>query len=136
MNAPPAVAHLLVDGMNVIGSRPNGWWRDRDGAARMLVGRLQRLHAAGGDAVTVVFDGRPSGALPEGDHAGVTVLYALRGGPDAADDRIVELLAAAAEPRTWTVVTSDRLLRERSAALGASVVGAGTLLSRLDETQT
>lgn len=122
--------------MNVIGSRPNGWWRDREAAARRLVAGLQRLEAAGGDTVTVVFDGRPSGALPEGDHAGVKVLYARRRGPDAADDRIVELLAAAAEPRRWTVVTSDRSLRERSEALGASVVGAGAMLARLDGTHT
>lgn len=122
--------------MNVIGSRPNGWWRDREAAARRLVAGLQRLEAAGGDTVTVVFDGRPSGALPEGDHAGVKVLYAHRRGPDAADDRIVELLAAAAEPRRWTVVTSDRSLRERSEALGASVMGAGAMLVRLDGTHT
>ncbi|MEX0657840.1 MAG: NYN domain-containing protein [Egibacteraceae bacterium] len=122
---------LLVDAMNVIGSRPDGWWRDRDGAARRLVDALAQLRAADGDAVTVVLDGRPVPGLAEGDHAGVAVRYARRRGPDAADDRIVELLGDCADPRAWTVVTSDRALRERSEALGAVVVGAGTLLARL-----
>lgn len=126
-----AARRLVVDGMNVIGSRPDGWWRDRDGAARRLVAALARLHAAEGDVVTVVLDGRPVAGLPEGDDTGVAVRYAGRRGPDAADDRIVELLGDCADPGTWTVVTSDRALRERSEALGAVVVGAGTLLARL-----
>lgn len=124
---------LLVDGMNVIGSRPDGWWRDRDAAVRRLVERLQRLHAAAGDRVTVVLDGRPVPGLPEGVHAGVTVRYARRAGPDAADERILELLAACPDPRAWTVVSSDRELRRQGETLGARVAGARTLLSRLDE---
>lgn len=124
---------LLVDGMNVIGSRPDGWWRDRDGAARRLVERLQRLHSVDGDAITVVLDGRPVVDLPEGGHSGVAVRYARRSGPDAADDRIIELLAASDEPGAWTVVTSDRTLRQRAEALGAAVTGAGALQSRLHD---
>ena len=50
----------LVDGNNVIGSRPDGWWRDRPGAARRLVAELQALAARTGDHITVVFDGRPA----------------------------------------------------------------------------
>src|SRR5206468_3894050 len=46
---------LVVDGMNVIGSRPDGWWRDRRGAQRALVQALGAL----GEPVTVVFDGAP-----------------------------------------------------------------------------
>ena len=52
--------------MNVIGSRPDGWWRDRDGAVRRLVARLQRLAATGGSPITVVADGRPLADLPRG----------------------------------------------------------------------
>lgn len=115
--------------MNVIGARPDGWWRDRDAAVRRLVGRLQ--HLARAEPITVVFDGRPPPDLPEGEHAGVTIRYARRAGPDAADDRIVELLADCTA--ACTVVTSDRELAERVRQLGAHVVGAQTLLSRLAE---
>jgi predicted RNA-binding protein with PIN domain len=126
-------SHLVVDGMNVIGSRPDGWWRDRAGAARRLHERLARLVAASGDAVTLVLDGRPTRDLPEGVHDDVAVVYARRGGRDAADDRIVELVGADPDPRGLTVVTSDRELARRVRELGADVIGAGELLRRLDE---
>ena len=72
------VAHLVVDGMNVIGSRPDGWWRDRDGAVRRLLHRLVRLATSGDQAgdITLVLDGRPLEDLPEGAHDGVRVVYA------------------------------------------------------------
>lgn len=123
---------LLVDAMNVIGSRPDGWWRDRDGAARAFVERLQRLARQRGDEIVVVLDGRPSEQLPEGEHDGVLVLYAERAGPDAADDRIVTLVASAERPGELRVVTSDRELRRRVGELGATVAGATELLERLD----
>ncbi len=125
------VAVLVVDGMNVIGSRPDGWWRDRDGAVRRLLADLQRLAADDGDAVSLVLDGRPLPDVPEATHEGVHVFYARRAGRDAADDRIVELVAALATPADATVITSDRALAEQVRALGASVQGAGTLLRRL-----
>lgn len=112
--------------MNVIGSRPDGWWRDRDGAARRLTADLQAL-AAGGDEVTVAFEGRRVPDLEEGYHGGVRVVYARRRGPDAADDRIVEEVAADADPASLTVVTSDRDLISRVQALGASTVGPHAL---------
>ncbi len=125
------VAVLVVDGMNVIGSRPDGWWRDRDGAVRRLLADLQRLAADDGDAVSLVLDGRPLPDVPEATHEGVHVFYARRAGRDAADDRIVELVAALATPADATVITSDRALAEQVRALGATVQGAGTLLRRL-----
>jgi predicted RNA-binding protein with PIN domain len=127
------MGRILVDGMNVIGSRPTGWWRDRAAAARELFGRLQRLAAATGDDVTLVLDGRPQPELPEGEHPGVRVLYARRSGPDAADERILELLAQEPEPGSVRVFTSDRALRQGAERLGAAVAGAGTLLTQLDE---
>lgn len=127
------MAHFVIDGMNVIGSRPDGWWRDRDGAARRLLGRLQALAAASDDELTLVLDGRPLADLPEGTHDGVDVRYARRPGRDAGDDRIVEFLEELPDPAGVCVVTSDRALRERARATGAEVVGAGTLLARLDE---
>jgi len=126
------VAHLIVDGMNVIGSRPDGWWRDRHGAARRLIARLQALAAADQDDLTVVFDGRPLPDLPEGEQGGITVRYADRRGPNAADDRIIDLVAADPDHTSLTIVTSDRALRDRALELRAEVVGAGTLLRRLD----
>lgn len=127
---------LVVDGMNVIGSRPDGWWRDRDGAVRRLLSRLQRLHERDHDEVTLVLDGRALTDLPEGSHNGVRVLYARRRGRDAADDRIVETVAGDDDPASLQVVTSDRGLRARVAPLGARAVGARELLLRLDRTSS
>ena len=130
--APEARRRYIVDGNNVIGSRPDGWWRDRPGAARRLVGSLQALARRTGDRICVVLDGRPLTDLPEGVHDGVLVAYATRGGRDAADDRIVAEVERDADPPSLVVVTSDRGLRERVRALGATVEGAGALLERLD----
>ncbi len=123
---------LIVDGMNVIGARPNGWWRDRAGAQRRLVGQLQGLAEAAGADVTVVLDGRPLADLPEGPHDGVRVLYASRRGRNAADDRIVELVAGDADPQSLQIVTSDAELRRRVQELRAEVVGSSALLRRIE----
>jgi len=130
--APEARRRLIVDGNNVIGSRPDGWWRDRAGAARRLVVALQALARRSGDQISVVLDGRPLADLPEGIHAGVLVAYATRAGRDAADDRIVAEVERDREPESLVVVTSDRALAERVRALGAHVERAGSLLARLE----
>ena len=123
---------LVVDGMNVIGSRPDGWWRDRDGAVRRLLARLQALVRTSGEPVLLVLDGRPPADVPAGEHDGVEVRYATRRGRNAADDRIVELVGARDDAHDLIVVTSDRELRRRVEDLGATVVGAGSLLVRLE----
>jgi hypothetical protein len=110
--------------MNVIGSRPTGWWRDRPGAMRDLVGDLRRL----GEPVTVVFDGRPVEIEEPGD---VEVLFASRRGRNAADDDIAALAAGSSGP--LRVVTSDGELAERVRRSGVEVVGAGAFRARLDE---
>ena len=122
--------HLIVDVMNVIGSRPDGWWRDRPAAAQRLVVRLRRLAAERGDEVVAVLDGRPLPGLPEGEDGGVRVLYGGGCGPNAADRRIVEFVASAAAPRAWTVVTSDAALAHAVRAL--RVDGARAWRERLD----
>lgn len=127
--------HLIVDGNNVMGAAADGWWRDRAGAARRLLGRVQCYAAATGASIELVFDV----ALPdvgEGVHDGVVVRYATRSGRDAADDRIRDLLdshAPAAKNGTIEVVTSDRALAASARDRGASVSGAGTFLTRLDD---
>jgi predicted RNA-binding protein with PIN domain len=115
----------IVDGMNLIGSRPDGWWRDRPRAMRELVEALRVLD----EPVTVVFDGRP---FELADTGPVEVLFASRRGRNAADDDIVELVAQANEPGALRVVTSDAELARRVAERGAEVVGTGAFRSRLE----
>jgi predicted RNA-binding protein with PIN domain len=116
----------IVDGMNVIGSRPDGWWRDRPGAMRSLAEELSEW--ADGRDVAVVFDGRPFDLQAPG----VDVSFASRRGPDAADGDIVRMVAADADPSELTVVTSDADLSRRVRELGADVVGAGEFRKMLD----
>jgi uncharacterized protein YaiI (UPF0178 family) len=116
----------VVDASNVIGSRPDGWWRDRAGAARRLVAKLDAFAAATGEAVVVVLDG---GEPPAAERAEVVV--ASRRGRNAADDEIVALLQARGGAGA-RVVTSDAELARRVRALGAEVEGAGAFRRRLD----
>ncbi|MBY8874625.1 hypothetical protein K7640_22610 [Micromonospora sp. PLK6-60] len=113
---------LIVDGANVVGSRPDGWWRDRAGAAARLRDGLAPLAGAGlppelpGPVeVVLVVEGaaRHVPGVP-----GVGVVSA----PGSGDDTIVELVAAAGDRRR-AVVTADRELRRRVAELGAEVYG-------------
>jgi len=130
--AAGAHRRLIVDAMNVIGTRPDGWWKDRDGAARRLIGSLQAFAHTSGTRVAVVLDGRPLRDFAEGIHDGVLVAYATRSGRDAADDRIVAEVERDAHPDTLTVITSDHGLRDRVEALGAQVESAGSLLNALE----
>ena len=107
----------LIDGNNVMGSRPDGWWRDRPGAMQRLVNQLDDLAASTGEEVHVVFDGRD---------VGLQAVAAFVSFAGHADD----VIAARARPG-WTVVTSDQELADRVRRRGASVVGAQTLLDRI-----
>jgi predicted RNA-binding protein with PIN domain len=130
--APEARTRLIVDGNNVIGSRPDGWWRDRAGAQRRFVAALAGYARTSGASVAVVLDGRPLPDLGEGVHDGVLVAYATRGGRNAADDRIVAEVERDREPASLTIVTSDRELERRVRALGAHVEHAGELIRALE----
>jgi predicted RNA-binding protein with PIN domain len=119
----------LVDGMNVIGTRPDSWWRDRDGAMLRLVDMLEQWASAGGEDVTVVFERAPS---PPIRSSVIEVAHAPRAKRDAADDEIVRRLRADSDPAGVVVVTSDRWLAARAAAVGAAVVGAESFRLRLE----
>jgi predicted RNA-binding protein with PIN domain len=119
----------VVDGMNVIGSRPDGWWRDRTGAMRRLAAALDRLAARTGDTITLVLDGRPRDV---GAPDAVDVVFAP-GGPNAADDEIARRVAADDDPGSLVVTTSDGDLVRRVTEAGGRVEGSGTLRRRLDE---
>jgi predicted RNA-binding protein with PIN domain len=119
----------LVDGMNVIGTRPDRWWRDRDAAMLRLVDQLERWAAEEGEDVVVVFERPPS---PPIRSTVIEVTHAPRPRANAADDEIVRLLQADDHPYVIRVVTSDRALSERAYALGATVEGADSFRSRIE----
>ena len=118
----------MIDASNVIGSRPDGWWRDREGAARRLLGELRRF-AESGEDVTVVLDAAPREWAGRED--GLEVVVALRPGRDSADDEIARLLGADPDPGSIRVVTSDGALAARARERGAHVEGAGAFRRRL-----
>ncbi|MFG2911324.1 NTP pyrophosphohydrolase [Kitasatospora sp. NPDC048298] len=116
---------LVVDGANVVGSVPDGWWRDRRGAAERLRDALVAVAGRGVPElpgpleVVLVVEGAARGVAGV---PGVRVVEASGSG----DDRIVELVRGekARHPaRTCLVATADRELRARVGALGATVTG-------------
>ena len=120
---------LVVDAMNVIGSRPTGWWRDRRGAMAGLVEELARYAAADRRArsrwcsTRGRFDARGTAE---------STCASPGAGADAADDAIVEMVAADAEPSSLVVATSDKRLAARVRMLGAETMSSGALLRELD----
>lgn len=121
---------FLVDGMNVIGSRPDNWWRDRDGATARLVDELERFVAATGDDVTVVFERRPR---PQLSSPLVEIAHAPKPRRDAADDEILRRLREDADPHGVTVVTSDRMLADLARGLGARIEPSARFRDRLGD---
>lgn len=111
----------LIDGMNVIGTRPDGWWKDRHAAMLRLVDLLERWVAANGEDVAVVFEQPPR---PPIRSTVIEIAHAPRPGPNSADDEIARRLEADPEPNQVRVVTSDRWLADRANATGATVYPA------------
>ncbi|MFB7048677.1 NTP pyrophosphohydrolase [Streptomyces microflavus] len=121
-----AAVLVIVDGANVVGSVPDGWWRDRHGAAVRLRDAL----------VPYATDGLPGLHGPvelvlvvEGAARGVASVAGVRvdSAPGSGDDLIAELAAAADPERECVVVTADRGLRQRVEAYGARCVGPRTV---------
>lgn len=130
---------IVVDVANAMGAVPNGWWRDRAGAAERLLGRVGDLAARGVSAEAMELGGThwfPTfTAVVEGQARGVAGpvgvdVVSARG---SSDDAIVDLLRAAVVPADHIVVTSDRELRERVTDTGASVRGVRWLLDQLGD---
>jgi predicted RNA-binding protein with PIN domain len=120
----------LIDGMNVIGTRPDAWWKDRHAAMIKLVGMLERWAAASGAEVTVVFEQPPS---PPIRSTVIVVAHAPRPRRDSADDEIVRLLAGDPNPGSVRVVTSDLWLSDRVHAAGATVEPAAPFRALIEE---
>ena len=125
-----AQSRVFVDGNNVMGSRPDGWWRDRAEAARRLVAEIIPLALGHGGAWTIVFDGQEPPAMPPSPEC-LTVIHTGHRRRDGADDRIVELLHEQTDRAASLVYTSDAKLRTRVKALGTQVLGSGTLLRQI-----
>jgi predicted RNA-binding protein with PIN domain len=119
----------IVDGMNVIGTRPDGWWRDRHAAMVRLVDMLERWAAERGDDVTVVFEQPPRPPLRS---SVIEIAHAPRPQANSADFEIVRRIGDEADPSAVRVVTSDHWLADQARAAGASVYGADAFRKELD----
>ncbi|WP_028658930.1 hypothetical protein [Nocardioides insulae] len=123
MSTPGTV--LVVDGANVVGARPDGWWRDRAGAARrlhegLLVADLPH------DQVVLVLEGKAKGGVKAGRDGHVRTVHAPRDGDSAI---VEEVRAAVSSGARTTVVTADRMLQARCG--GATPVSPNWLLDQL-----
>ena len=119
----------IVDAMNVIGSRPDGWWNDPKKAMRAMAVALNEFATRTGDEVTVVFDTDPGS---RDDTPDIEVVIARRKGRNAADYEIEQIVAADEDPGSLRVVTSDKRLVEKVTELGAKVTGSGKFRAQLD----
>jgi predicted RNA-binding protein with PIN domain len=119
----------VIDAMNVIGSRPDGWWNDRQEAMRAFARAVDDHAASTGNDITVVFDSDP-GRLPEPSH--IEIVIARYSGRNAADHEIERLVDETKDRTSLRIVTSDRALRESVVAAGAEVVSSGSFRRELD----
>jgi uncharacterized protein YaiI (UPF0178 family) len=120
----------IVDAMNVIGTRPDGWWKDRHAAMVRLVDQLERWVAVTGEDVTVVFERPPS---PPISSPTVDIAHAPKAGRNAADDEIVRLLRTEPPAGGAIVVTSDRVLADQARLLDAAVESAEGFRRRIEQ---
>ena len=112
-----------------MGSRPDGWWRDRPGAARRLHDTLASAELPH-DEVVLVLEGAARKGVPAGREGRIRTVHAAGSGDDAIVEDVVRH-GAVGEGRELTVVTADRQLRERVEAVGATTNGPRWLLDQL-----
>ena len=118
---------LVIDAANVVGSRPDGWWKDRAGAARRLHERVLVADTAY-DVVVLVLEGGAKGGARPGRDAHVRVVHA----PGDGDETILaEARAAADRGDRVAVVTADRMLQARVQGVGAVALRPSWLLDQL-----
>jgi predicted RNA-binding protein with PIN domain len=116
---------LVVDGANVVGSVPDGWWKDRAGAARRLHERLLVADTSY-DEIVLVLEGQAKGGVRAGRDGHVTTVHAARDG----DSEIRAQARGAAEAGgSVVVVTADRMLAANVAP--AQVLSPSWLLDRI-----
>jgi predicted RNA-binding protein with PIN domain len=119
----------IVDGMNVIGTRPDGWWKNRRRAMVGLVDELERWASVEGNDVTVVFE-RPTS--PPIRSSVIEIGHAPKAAANSADDEIVRLVLADEQPHEINVVTSDIALADRVRDAGASAYPAAGFRNLID----
>jgi predicted RNA-binding protein with PIN domain len=119
----------IVDAMNVIGSRPDGWWENRREAMVRLVDTLEQWASAQAQHVTVVFERPPT---PPITSRIIEITHAPRAAANSADDEIVRIVAADHDPQNLMVVTSDGALAERVHRRGASTQPAASFRDLID----
>ncbi|MGY2704245.1 MULTISPECIES: NYN domain-containing protein [unclassified Nocardioides] len=117
---------LVVDGANVVGSRPDGWWKDRAGAARRLHEQLLVADLPY-DEVVLVLEGQAKGGVRAGRDGHVRTVHAQGEG----DEAIVEQARVAAGQGRTVVVTADRMLQARVGGVGAQALSPSWLLDHL-----
>lgn len=118
---------LIVDGANVVGARPDGWWKDRAGAATRLHAQLMVADVPQ-DQVVLVLEGAAKGGVRAGRDAHVRTVHAPKSGDDAI---VAEAKAAAERGDRAAVVTADRILMGRVEHHGAMILSPTWLLDHL-----
>ena len=120
---------LVVDGANVVGSRPDGWWRDRAGAAARLHGRLAVADTSY-DEIVLVLEGQAKAGVPRGRDGHLQTVHAAKDG----DATIVDQTGVARQRGDDVVViTADRGLAQRVEALGARIMSPSWLLDQISD---
>ena len=120
---------LIIDGANVIGSRPDGWWRDRTGAAHSLHQKLSIADLPQNEVV-IVLEGEARRGVQAGQDGRIRTVHAAGSADDAIVDEVVRQHAIG-DGREVVVVTADRELRDRVEAVGACAKGPMWLLDQL-----